>query len=455
MLKRLLGLSIFFLFIANCVFFVNISSASDYSKISWEGIYNGGSERDDLFSFFQTNDGGFIAIGRTYSFRDNAQIWLVKTDENGNEEWNKTYGEENGGLGGSVQQTSDGGYILGGATNIYSEHNNRDFWLVKTDENGNEEWNLTFENDTTDQSFCHSIQQTDDGGYIAVGYIDISFVDRDFIVIKIDVNGSVLWNKTFGGKGIYDHDFDTGEDNSFYSDDEAKSIQQTSEGGFIVAGNTNYDTTGSDDIWIIKLNESGIEEWNKTFGGTEFEQAERVQQTNDGGYIIIGETHSFDLDGGDIWIIKIDNNGNKEWDKTIGGKSEDWGLDIQQTIDDGYIIAGHTKSYSDYHEDSWIIKTDNNGTEEWDRLLQWNDTVVYSIKQINDGNYVTAGYGYFEPGDSYGCLIKIPSGTYSSDSEKFNEKKEEENKKTPGFEFSLLLIVLVFIYFLGKRKIKK
>jgi hypothetical protein len=167
----------------------------------------------------------------------------------------------------------------------------------------------------------------------------------DIFLIKTDANGNVQWAKTYGGTS-YDWDY---------------SVQQTSDGGYIVAGWTWSFGAGYDDIFLIKTDTNGNIIWAKTYGGTGYEKAFSVQQTSDGGYIVAGSTSSFGVGGGDLFLIKTDANGNVIWAKTYGGTYDDLAYSVQQTSDGGYIVAGWTNSFGAGGVDIFLIKTDANG----------------------------------------------------------------------------------------------
>jgi hypothetical protein len=197
----------------------------------------------------------------------------------------------------------------------------------------------------TDLEGASSVQQTSDGGYIVAGWTWSFDVVGDIFLIKTDANGNVQWAKTYGGT----------------NDEEAYSIQQTSDGGYIVAGYTYSFGAGYYDIFLIKTDASGNIIWAKTYGGTSRDEAYSVQQTSDGGYIVAGWTTSFGADLKDIFLIKTDANGNIQWAKTYGGTSRDEAYSVQQTSDGGYIVAGGTSSFGAGGDNFFLIKTDANG----------------------------------------------------------------------------------------------
>ena len=304
----------------------------------------GGSDYDDAGWVRQTSDGGYILAGCTRSFgAGGSDAWLIKTDSLANEDWSRTFGGSDYDYAYSVRQTSDGGYILAGWTYSFGA-GSCDAWLIKTDSAGNEEWSRTFGG--SDYDGAKSVQQTSDGGYIVAG-LTYSFGagSGDAWLIKTDSVGNEKWSTTFGGS-----DWDW-----------AWSVQQTSDGGYILAGRTYSFGAGSCDAWLIKTDSLGNEEWSRTFGGSDVEGAWSVHQTSDGGYILAGYTGSFGAGSSDAWLIKTDSLGNEEWSRTFGGSHFEHAYSVQQTSDRGYIMAGYTDSFGPGGFDAWLIKTDSLG----------------------------------------------------------------------------------------------
>jgi hypothetical protein len=304
----------------------------------------GGSESDEGHSIRQTSDGGYIVLGASGSYR--ADFWLVKTDADGNQVWTKGFGETGVGLGRSVQQTSDGGYILVGTTEL-DPADSGDIRLIKTDASGNQTWAQTFGG--LGHQDGHSVQQTGDGGYILVGETDsCEGAESDVYLIKTDADGNQTWARTFGAEGC----------------DYGYSVRQTSDGGYIVGGHSQNSggTNSGRDVYLIKTDASGNQVWAATFGGTNWDGGRSVQQTSDGGYIVAG--YCGDGDSGDVYIIKTDASGNKTWAKSLGGTGYDDCHSVQETADGGYVLCGRTSSYGAGRDDVWLIKTDASGNVE-------------------------------------------------------------------------------------------
>jgi len=338
----------------------------------------GGTGWDEVSSVQQTSDGGYIVAGYTTSFgAGSLDLFLIKTDANGNVIWAKTYGGTDYDIASSVQQTSDGGYIVAGYTTSFGAGNS-DVFLIKTDADGNIIWAKTYGGTSSDYAF--SVQQTSDGGYIVAGTTwSFGAGAEDLFLIKTDANGNVVWAKTYGGT-LWD---------------QAYSVQQTSDGGYIVAGYTKSFGAGWSDIFLIKTDADGNIIWAKTYGGTGDDWASSVQQTYDGGYIVAGTTRSFGADSSNVFLIKTDANGNIIWAKTYGGTDYDKALSVQQTSDGGYIVAGWTTSFGAGYADLFLLKMDANGNIMWAKTYGGTSSdYALSVQQTSDGGYIVAGYTY-------------------------------------------------------------
>jgi uncharacterized delta-60 repeat protein len=325
-------------------------------NVTWQKAY-GNSVNDVVSSIQQTSDGGFIVAGFTGSHMYNLDFWVLKLNNTGNVIWQKTYGGSDLDAAWSIQQTSDGGYIVAGDTSplhilgsISPISADYYIWVLKLDANGNVTWQKAYSGSGVEDA--RSIQQTSDGGFIVAG-----MNDNGFWVLKLNSTGNVTWQKAYGGS----------------STDHGRSIQQTSDGGFIVAGRTASYGAGDYDIWVLKLNSTGNVTWQKTYGGSNWDDTDSIQQTSDGGFIVAGSTNSY---GGyaDCWVLKLNNTGNVIWQKTYGGSDHDAASSIQQTSDGGFIVAGYTGSYGAGDYDIWVLKLNSNGNIPGCDLI--NDTSV-------------------------------------------------------------------------------
>jgi len=370
-----------------------LSADSSEPNVEWDKTF-GGSEYNSGSSVQQTGDGGYIIAGYKGSYETGEMdVWLIKTDSKGNKDWDKALGGNGNDAGSSAWQTSDGGYIVIGTTESYGA-GEADVWLVKTDSTGNKEWDSTFGGSEDDSG--SAVQQTSDGGYIVVGNTwSYGDGDSDIWLIKTDSEGNKEWDRAFGGSGS----------------DMGFSVQQTGNGGYIIAGYTDSYGAGEDDVWLIKTDFNGNKEWDKTFGGSGMDAGRSVRQTGDGGYIIAGSTYSYGAGSLDVWLIKTDSDGNKEWDGTFGGSDSDVGGLVRQTSDGGYIVSGETESYGAGGSDIWLIKTDSNGNKEWDKTIGGSeDDFGISIWQTGNGGYIAVGRTYsYGTGNGDVWLIKLSS----------------------------------------------
>ena len=354
----------------------------------WSNTF-GGNQYDICSAVQQTSDGGYILAGKTQSFgAGDYDFWLVKTDANGDSLWSRTFGGMNSDICQSAQQTSDEGYILAGHTGSFGECDS-DFWLVKTDADGIFLWDRVFGGD--DDDGCYSVQQTSDGGYILAGYSrSFGANNCDYWLLKTNANGDSLWSKIFGGN----------------DDDVCHSVQQTTDGGYILAGDTWSFGAGSRDFWLVKTDENGDSLWSDSFGGSQMEVCSSIRQTTDEGYILAGSTQSFGAGYKDCWIVKTNENGDSLWSRTFGGEGSESLEDVQQTADGGYILGGQFLGTNSW--DFLLIRTDENGDSLWSMTFGGDDwDICLSLALTSDNGYILAGYTRsFGAGDYDFWLVK-------------------------------------------------
>jgi hypothetical protein len=344
------------------------------AQITFQRTYGGGNY-DDGESVQQTADSGYVVAGYTWSFgAGGMDVYLIKTDGRGETLWTRTFGGTNHDGGNSVQQTADGGYIIGGFTYSFGA-GHMDVYLIKIDAAGDTLWTKSYGGAEFDNG--SSVQQTADGGYIIAGTSDsYGAGSYDVYLIKTDGSGETLWTRTFGGGG----------------DDEGFSVQQTADSGYIVAGHTNSFGAGGYDVYLVRTDARGDTLWTRTFGGDTDDLGSSVQQTSDGGYIIAGYTSSYGAGLTDVYLIKTDVYGDTTWTRTFGGPNYDWGNSVQQTADSGYIVAGYTNSFGAGGYDAYLIKTDAHGDTMWTRTFGGaEEDQAWSVHQTSDGDYAIAG----------------------------------------------------------------
>lgn len=349
-------------------------------EMQWSTTF-GTTEWESASSLIQTSDGSFLLAGESNANGAPSDMWLVKSDTNGQYLWNRTFGGTRSDKAKDLIQTTDGGFALAGETRI--DFFTEGMLLVKTTVNGEEEWNATFEG--TDHASAESLVQTTDNGFALAGFLDIDLeINFNYYMwlVKTDTNGVKEWEKTFGGTG----------------DEQAVSLIQTTDGGYLLAGFTSSYGAGGDDIWLVKTDANGEQEWNKTFGGTENERANSLIQTMDGGFAIAGSTRSYGAGEGDMWLVKTDTNGEQEWNVTFGGAEYDGAYSLIQLSDNGFLLGGITYSQVEYN-DIYLVRTDMTGQFEWERRFG-GGYIDYakSVIQTSDGGCALAG-----PTQSYGA----------------------------------------------------
>ncbi len=422
------------------LFFVTSPGYSQLPSLQWQQSF-GGTNGDILYSLEQTSDGGYLLGGYSLSGTNgnktsvnfgtaglNGDFWVVRLDASGNKLWDKTYGGTNDEPLFCLRATADGGFVLGGSSNSGISGNksarrfgSRDFWVVKIDANGGKTWDASF--GATGDDILFSLQQTSDGGYILGGYSESGIggnktspnygtagEDADFWVVRLDANGTNLWDRTYGGSG----------------DDRLASLQEVAGGGFILAGSssspastnspvdgtktgTNY---GGYDYWIVRLDAAGNQLWDKSYGGSADDGALNVQirQTTDGGFIVGGESFSgvsgnktsASFGSSDYWVLRLDANGDKVWDRSYGGTFNEALTALAQTADGGFMLGGLSdsgvsgnKSSTNYgFSDCWLVRVNASGDKLWDQTYggaSQDGKLNVSLQPTSDGGWLLGG----------------------------------------------------------------
>jgi hypothetical protein len=316
-------------------------------RIEWQRTYGGPAE-DRAYSVYQTTDGGYIITGCTASTGAGAlDVWLIKTDADGNLVWDKTFGGASNDYGHSVQQTTDGGYVIGGETET-DAYGPIDVYVIKTDSGGNATWQYPYGGAARD--YCRAIKQTADGGYVIGGKSDsLGNGHIDVYILKISASGGFLWQYGYGGTRT----------------DGAYNILETQDGGYAASGWTDSFDVLVRDAYLVKTDSEGHFSWGKTYGDFGDDRTQGSCETTDGGFALAGFSNSFEDGKFNAMLIRTDSQGNRIWQKTYGGPYDDLGHRVRQTSDGGFILIGETDStgLKNYH--IYVVGTDENGNQEW------------------------------------------------------------------------------------------
>ena len=434
------------------VLFISINIFSQ-TTVEWYSA-NGGSENETVYGTFKTSDGGYIALGGTYSGdydidttnRGYSDAFIIKYDSLGNNEWLHTYGGESNEIFTGVCEANDGGYIILGQTSSVTGdlenlnyHGDNDLWVLKIDSLGNIVWNYLYGGSLDE--FSKEIIPANDGGFIILANTksdngDVSNLTGGYVdawIMKINNDGGILWEKTYGGTNW----------------DILSKIKSTSN-GYVVAGETRSNTisgfNGDYDVYLLKIDNNGNTIWEKAFGGSNTDQAFSLDITSNYSYIIGGRTNSNDsimsstvYGNGDAFVMKIDSSGNFIWETTLGGSEEDvfWG--ICATANNQYFAVGQTESddfditsdncYNHGYIDGFYALIDDNGNKQFSGTLGGNgNDILKNAYYTFDGNYITIG----ETKSSYGDINNSYGDYGASDIviAKFNNQNYTEITKT-------------------------
>ena len=378
----------------------------------------GGSKNESAQSVVSTPDGGFAVLGYTQSMdgdilnksNESFNYWLVKFDASGNQQWQKNYGGSNDDIGQCIIATNDGGYAILGSSkssdgDASSNAGYNDFWVLKLTSTGEILWEKSFGYSGADNAF--SIAQTTDGGYILSGVLDVTasngegnnrlmqrHAGGDYWILKLSPSGDMLWSRYFGGTFT----------------DTAYDAIESSDGSILVVGSSDSNDTdvnnnkGSYDFWVLKLSAHGELMWEKSYGGSEIDEARAISKTSDGNFIIVGDTRSNDQDvsqnngAADIWVLKINSNGAILWGKNYGGAGFDGVQSIHKTQNDAYIIAGNSRSndgnltQNNGQNDAWIFKINTTGELQWQTTVGGTQVdLLTDVTTLSNGTIIAVG----------------------------------------------------------------
>lgn len=386
----------------------------------------GGSKNDAVHAVVNTNDGGYAVAGYSQSIdhditdksSENFDFWVLKFSSEDILEWSRTFGGTEDDRANDIIVTSDGGFaILGYANSADGDASTnagaQDFWLIKLDASGNLIWQKSFGYAGND--YGNTMIETNDNGYLITGVLDVSasggegnsrisqrHAGGDIWALKLDATGNTEWTKYYGG--------------SFT--DTAYGIAKTVDNGYIIVGSSDSDDVdiannkGTYDFWALKIASTGEILWEKSFGGTEIDEARAIIPSNDGNFIIVGDTRSSDTDvssnngAADLWMLKISSEGTLIWEKSFGGTSFDVARSITKTQDNGFLIAGSSRSLdgdvttNQGQNDAWILKVAANGALEWQRTVGGSQIdFVYDAVQLSSGAVIAVGESSSTDGD--------------------------------------------------------
>ncbi len=376
----------------------------------------GGSQSDQAHSVTGTGDGGYAIVGQTTSNDNDVSgnhgsydVWLVKTDSAANIQWQKCLGGSGTDVGVDIVQTRDGGYYVAAYSgsvdgDVGSNKGGMDYWVIRLDSVGNILWSRDLGGSLDDYPI--SLVETLDSGCIVVGYATSSDGDvtdhidmTDYWVIRFDKAGTVLWKKSYGSLG----------------NEDAHDIIRTFDGNYAILGRTDIGSHGGFDYWLIKIDDQGTLLWQRDYGGTGSDGGIALVQTADSGFVMIGTSDSNDgqVSGNhgyqDYWVVKVDKNGNIQWQKSLGGSGYDWAQCVISVADNGYLAGGYSSSSDgqvtvnngDY--DYWFVRLDSSGNMLCQKSLggslrEW----LYSFVQARDNTFLLAGRSSSNDGDVSG-----------------------------------------------------
>jgi hypothetical protein len=365
-----------------------VHASAQPPDILWTTTF-GGTVEDHGYAVCSTGD-GYLAVGWGASFGAGGDdIYLVRLNEDGDTLWTKTYGGLLNDRAFSIRPTSDNHYIIAGFTSSQGT-GGADVWLLKVDENGDTAWTSWFGNLTWDAAYC--AQETADSGFIVTGMSTIFGLGDQLFLVKTDAHGDSVWAKTYGGT----------------NQDYGRWVEQTADGGYIVAGYTYSYGPGGSTAWLLKTNAAGDTLWTQLYGGNLDDHAFSVLPLADGTYILVGSTQSYGAGLDDVYVVRVGASGDTLWMNWYGGESADHGQSAVIAHDSTIVIAGYTWSYGLGYTDVYLLKIDLDGDTLWTKTIGGSSyDYAYSIDNTPDTGYIIVGRTRsFGAGQSDAYIIK-------------------------------------------------
>lgn len=361
--------------------------AAEAPEKTWERI-DGSGTHDAAHSVCETSDGDYLVAGAR---GEPADAWVANVDQYGTDRWDATYGGSDHDLARAVLETSDGDYLFAGTTRSEASAGS-DAWLVKLDRNGTEQWSNHYGDSLKDDA--RAVIETNDGGYLVAGSSAAggSRVHPGAWLLKVDRRGSEQWNQTYTRLGVAS----------------ASSVVEASDGSYVFAGKARFDPNELGKPWVVSVDDRGVIRWERYYDGTAEDGASSVVETSDGGYLLAGNRKSTDTERGRAWLAKLGGRGEIEWQQWYGG-TEATGADAAiETSDGGYLLAGRTYTAA-RGEAAFLMGLDNGGVRQWEE--HWTAVTSPSeVVETSDGGYLVAGTKG-EPGESTGSwLVKLGGG---------------------------------------------
>ncbi|WP_332448713.1 SdrD B-like domain-containing protein [Methanoculleus sp.] len=362
-----------------------VATGAEDSTVLWNKTYGGPDADDAAYAMVPIPGGaGFFLAGETASFGEGkADAWVVRLAPDGTEEWNKTYGGKESDVARSLILTDDGNLLFAGNLTLVTNGTraDTDAWIVKTDPAGGEIWNRTYGGPDVNAS-ANAVTGTDDGGYVFAG-TTASWGENESAawVVRLNGTGEEVWSRTFGETG----------------NNRANAVTRLPGGGFVVAGSTESAGAGTADIWVVRLDESGDEVWNRTFGSPDDDTGREVITTSDGNLLVAGtftERPDNTTVDTDVLLLKLTPDGEVVWNWIYG----DFGVNesanaVIETADGGYLVAGETGFSGVNDTDAWLVATDAEGAVAWSKTFGGENpgAAAASVIEIAPGNYLFAG----------------------------------------------------------------